>query len=159
MSLKTQILNKSSRLSSQLVRYLLVGGVAFAFDFAVLTGLTELAGLHYAWGAACGFAVGLLTNYVLSVAWVFSERNVADRKLEFLIFALVGVLGLGLTEGIMWCGVEQFGIDYRLVKLFAVGVVLVWNFAARKFLLFREEAPLEATADVTLAAPCCEGQN
>lgn len=121
----------------QAVRYGFVGLIAFAVDFMVLVLLTEHAGLHYAHGAVWGFVAGLTTNYLLCIAWVFHERALSDRKLEFAIFAAIGAAGLLLTEAILWLGTEQLEFDYRLSKIAAVAIVLVWNFSARKCLLFR----------------------
>lgn len=140
MSIPDRMLKPTDRLSSQIVRYLFVGGLAFVADFAAMVGTTEGLGLHYSWGASIGFAVGLTVNYLLSIVWVFSRRSVGDGKLEFLIFALVGVVGLGLTQGILWVGEELLSVDYRIAKLAAVVLVLAWNFSARKFLLFRDTA-------------------
>jgi len=47
------------------------------------------------------------------------------------------LIGLVLTEVILWFGTDYLGMDYRLSKLIAVGSVFVWNFGARKLLLFR----------------------
>ncbi len=141
MSIPDRLLKRTDRLSSQIIRYLFVGGIAFVADFAAMVATTEGLDLHYSWGATVGFAVGLTVNYLLSIFWVFSRRSVGDGKLEFLIFALVGVVGLGLTQGILWVGEEWLSIDYRIAKLAAVVLVLAWNFSARKFLLFRESVP------------------
>ena len=137
VSLQEKLLSKTERLSSQAVRYLFVGGIAFIADFTVMVALTELCNLHYSWGVTAGFGVGLAVNYLLSIYWVFSERNVSDSKLEFLIFSLVGVAGLLLTHGIVWFGEEVLSIEYWIAKIVAVALVLVWNFSARKLLLFR----------------------
>src|SRR5437764_14367622 len=88
---------KTDSLVGQLIRYTAVGGVAYAVDVGALVGLTELAGWHYLLSAAAGFALGLITNYVLSVAWVFPERAVSNKLAEFLVFAVLGGLGLGLN--------------------------------------------------------------
>ena len=134
----TWLRGRSDRLHVQFFRYVAVGGVAFVVDFTLLVLLTELAGVHYLLSAGLAFCAGLLVNYALSIAWVFSSRMLRDRRAEFAIFALVGIAGLGFTELILFIGTEGVGLDYRLSKLFAVGVVLMWNFGARKFLLFRE---------------------
>jgi putative flippase GtrA len=135
---KTWLRGRSDRLHIQFLRYVAVGGAAFVVDFTMLILLTELAGVHYLLSAGLAFCAGLLVNYALSIAWVFSSRMLRDRRAEFVIFALVGIAGLGLTELILLTGTEGLGLDYRLSKIVAVGVVLIWNFGARKFLLFRE---------------------
>jgi len=53
------------------------------------------------------------------------------------IFALVGGIGLGLNEVFLWLFTEMFAYHYLVSKLFSTGFVYLWNFAARKILLFR----------------------
>lgn len=122
--------------SVQLFRYTLVGGTAFVVDFSALTALVSIAGLHYLAAAAIAFLGGLLTNYALSVMWVFPERRVKSPLAEFGIFAGIGVLGLGINELTMWLLTSLAGLDYRASKLAAAVVVYVWNFTARKRALF-----------------------
>lgn len=125
------------RLSHQFARYVLVGGVAFIIDFGCLYALTGLAGMHYLVAAAIAFTAGLLTNYCLSRVWVFSRRTIDNGAVEFAIFAAIGLVGLGLNEGILWFFEEIVGIDYLAGKFVSAAVVLFWNFGARKAILFR----------------------
>lgn len=121
----------------ELGRYLLVAVVALAVDFGTLVALHEVAGLHYLLSAGAAFGLGLATNYSLSVAWVFVNRSVHNRIAEFAVFAAIGMAGLLLTEVILYGGTDLLGLDYRLSKAMAVGAVFVWNFGARKLILFR----------------------
>lgn len=124
-------------LRTQALRYLLVGGVAFVVDYALLVLLTEVAALNYLASAVVAFVAGLAVNYRLCTTYVFSGRSLSNRRLEFAIFAGIGIVGLGLTEVILWCGEELLGIDYRIAKFVAVAVVLAWNFGVRRAVLFR----------------------
>jgi len=131
------LVGQAESLPVQFLRYGIVGGVAFVVDFATLVALTDMVGLNYLAAAAIAFTVGLTTNYSLSVRWVFASRSLESRTAEFTIFTIVGVMGLGLTEVILFAGTDLAGLDYRLSKMVAVGFVFFWNFAARKALLFR----------------------
>jgi putative flippase GtrA len=120
----------------QFCRYTLVGGVALVVDFGALWLLKELAGWHYLWAAALAFILGVVTNYAISVTWVFGRRAVEDRRLEFVIFALLGVLGLGINELLMLTLTQIGGLHYLVSKGVSTGVTFVWNFGSRKALLF-----------------------
>jgi putative flippase GtrA len=139
--LKTRLrelaLARTDKTSVQFLRYLVVGGIAYAVDFGVLFILTEAAGFHYLLSAALSFLLGLVVNYCLSVVWVFPRRAMADKRMEFLVFAAVGLVGLGLNEGIIWFFTARLKIYYLLSKIAASVVVLLWNFFARKRILFR----------------------
>jgi len=74
--------NPTDNTGIQLVRYTLVGGVAFLVDFGLLFMLTEYAGMHYLAAAAVAFLGGLTTNYALSVSWVFSRRSMGSGWME-----------------------------------------------------------------------------
>lgn len=123
-------------LPTQMLRYLFVGGIAFVVDFGALVALTELAGLHYRLAAATAFLAGLAVNYLVAVVWVFDRRNLGNKPLEFGIYALVGVVGLGLNDAILY-GLSEFArLHYTLSKLVSAAIVLQWNFFARRSLLF-----------------------
>jgi putative flippase GtrA len=128
---------QTQRVAGELSRYLVVALVALAADFGVLVGMREIAGWHYLASAAAGFAFGLTTSYLLSVAWVFSHRIVHNRLAEFTLFAMIGLTGVMMTEAILYCGTDLCRLDYRVSKIMAVGCVFVWNFGARKLILFR----------------------
>ncbi len=131
------LLDPASTVSIQLFRYTAVGGAAFAVDFGSLFLLTEFGGLHYLLSAAVAFGLGLVTNYLLSVVWVFPRRRLSSRSAEFLVFALIGVAGLGINEMVLWALTEGAGFHYLLSKAGAAVVVFLWNFFARKLSLFR----------------------
>ncbi len=72
----------TERTSIQLFRYTFVGGVAFIVDFSSLFVLTDFFGIYYLISAALAFILGLATNYVLSIIWVFSRRTLINNWLN-----------------------------------------------------------------------------
>jgi putative flippase GtrA len=122
----------------QLFRYGFVGGLAFLVDYGTLVLLTEFAGMHYLLAATISFILGLITNYLLSITWVFNQHKLNNRWVEFLLFAFIGVVGLGLNDAIMFLCTERCGIHYTLSKIIATAIVFFWNFLARKLILFKQ---------------------
>jgi putative flippase GtrA len=126
-------------------RYALVGGVAFGADLGTLVICREFLlrdvsmGVYVA--AAIGFVVGLLVNYSLSLMFVFSGRKYEKKgrtAKAFIVFSVIGALGLLWTELGMWIGVSVLDLKYGIVKVFVAGMVLLWNFLLRKFIVFGE---------------------
>lgn len=126
-----------STLLFEFIRYCIVGGAAFLCDYAVLFLLTEYIGIYYLVSAFLGFITGISVNYFLSIRWVFRASRVEGFQC-FLFFLIIGAAGLGMTVIGMWLGVEVFGFNYMLVKAGVTGIVLLWNYTARRILLFRE---------------------
>ncbi len=122
----------------QLFRYTFVGGIAFVVDFSSLYLLTEFAGLHYLHSAAIAFILGLIINYILSILWVFKSRVINKKLFEFIIFAIIGIVGLGLNELIIWFSTEQLKLYYLHSKLISTAIVYFWNFLARKYILYNK---------------------
>lgn len=120
----------------QFFRYGIVSGLALVVDFGGMILLKEVFGLHYLWAATASFLAGLTVNYLLSLAWVFS-RSKYSRVKESIIFACIGVAGLGINDVIIWLFTEKLGIFYIVSKLVATGVTFVWNFGVRKVVLFK----------------------
>ena len=124
------------KLAWQFGLYAVVGGIAFLADFGVLFLLASRAGFHYLVAAAAGFLVGVTINYVLSVRWVFDRRRLQSPIAEFQVFALIGLIGLGLNEIFMWVLTDGLNAHYLISKMCAAALLLVWNFSARRYALF-----------------------
>ena len=130
-----------SSLMGQFVRYLVTGGFAFVVDFLLYAFCLYELSWHYLVANLVGLVAGLVINYVMSVAWVFSEckRVLEDRKtVEFGVFAIVGIIGVGINELLMLLMVGMLDANEMKSKIVAAILVLVWNFGARKMVLFRE---------------------
>jgi putative flippase GtrA len=121
----------------QLLKTVVASQAAFWLDFGILALLTEAVGLHYLVSAAISFLAGTTLSYVLSVVWVFDTRRVSSKAAEYALFVLVGVVGLGLNEALLWVFTEPLGLHYLVSKFVAATLIFGWNFAARKLLLFR----------------------
>ncbi len=123
-------------IAGESVRYLVVSALALSVDFGTYVALIRLAGVYYLVAAPIAFVLGLVVSYTLSVRWVFRTRRLADARLEFGIFAVLGVAGVALNQIIVYGGVEWLGLSYELAKIGSAGVVFCFNFASRKLLLF-----------------------
>ncbi len=156
MKLKELFVGDTNNTFIQFFRSLFVGGVATLADMAVLILIREVFGISESVAAVFGFIVGLAVNYIISTFWVFAKAKVKNRVLDFVIFGVIGVIGLGLTQLI----IEPFAVKgmfgegflvsnavfgslipvdkyYIIGKLLAVVLVYMWNFFARKFILYR----------------------
>jgi len=133
--LRELIFQKSSKLSVQFFRYITVGGIASLFDIGLLYLLTDSFGVYYLISAAISFLAGVIVNYTLSRLWVF-DRNRYSFVPEFSVFFLIGMVGLGLNELILYVFVEFFSLWYIFAKIISVIVVFCWNFFLRKKILF-----------------------
>jgi putative flippase GtrA len=121
----------------EFVRYIFAGGIAFIVDFSSLYVLTDICGIYYLISAAIAFLLGTTVKYLLSISWVFSKRRLETKHLEFSIFAIIGIVGLALNEIIIWYFTEYIHFHYLLSKIISACSDFLWNFSARKVLLFR----------------------
>jgi putative flippase GtrA len=123
-------------LVSEGTRYLSASAAALAIDFGLYLGLIRYAEMNYLVAAPIAFLLGLATIYVLSVHWVFINRRLADARMEFMIFASIGIAGLLLNQAVLYAAVEIFSQSYETAKLVSAGIVFCFNFVLRKLFLF-----------------------
>lgn len=117
------------------LRYLVASALALGADFGLYAGAMRL-GASYPVAACIGFCAGLALAYVLSVRWAFEVRTMRDARIEFAVFAGVGLAGLLLTESLLWLAIGELGLNALVAKIGAAGCVFLFNFSVRKALLF-----------------------
>lgn len=142
--MKKENLDKYIKLFWEFFRYAIVGGIAFLADWGTLFLTKEFVfkgdttpELFAA--TAAGFIIGLVINYILSLVFVFrssDNQNSGKSVKAFIIFAVIGLIGLGLTELGMYAGVYLLKWHYLITKIIVAGIVLVWNYCGRKIFVF-----------------------
>lgn len=120
----------------QLFRHSFSGVIAFGVDVSVLYSLTEFAHIHYLTSSVFGFCAGLVLTYLLSIRWVFTERRTKNKTLEITVYVIISIVGLGFTWFFMWFFTSVLLFYYLLSKITTTVIVFVWNFIARRTLLF-----------------------
>lgn len=128
------------KLIEQIMKFGVVGVIAFVIDFGVMVFLTEVFGIDPVISATVSFIISVIFNYAASMRYVFSHREGMSRTREFTIFVVLSAIGLGINDLLIWAGTDLASFDYRLVKIFATAVVMVWNFVTRKIFLEGEES-------------------
>jgi putative flippase GtrA len=140
------------QLLSEALAYALVSTLALGVDFLILYVLVEFAGLHYLVAATISFVGGAILAYCLAIRLVFRFRRLADRRLEFLVFAGIGLIGLVINGAAMFIFVEFLGAQYLIAKVVAASCTFTGNFLARRWALFTRRTSVPAEMDEEVIA-------
>lgn len=118
----------------QFFRYVFVGGIAAVVNIGTLFIFTEIFKIYYLVANILGFIFGLTVNYILSKKLVFAKEVEMNKAIEFIIYSIIGVVGLGLDTLFIWIFTDKIGIFYMISKIISTGLVFIWNFSGRKLL-------------------------
>lgn len=129
-----ELLKKHKKLVDQILKFGVVGGLAFLIDYGLLYFLTEYLHIYYLISSVISFTVSLIFNYILSIKWVFDVTKKQTYK-EVIIFVVLSVMGLGINQLVMYVGSDLLHIHYMFTKLVATAIVMVWNFVTRKIFI------------------------
>ena len=123
------------KLIAQLMKFGIVGVIAFIIDYGLMVLLTEVFGVEYLVSATISFTVSVIFNYLASMRYVFRHKEGMSRRREFIIFVVLSTIGLGLNDLLMWLFTGLLGISYLISKIIATAFVTVYNFVTRKIFL------------------------
>ncbi len=136
-----------NKLVEQILKFGVVGIICFLVDFGIYN-ICNLIGIPYLISGFLGFAVSVIANYILSMKYVFQHNDAMSRQKEITIYLILSAIGLVLNEVLLYLTIDilymhapwlQALISEKLwmaiAKLFATGVVMVYNFVSRKMFL------------------------
>ena len=132
---------------NEVVKFVFTGGVCFLIEYAALIALKEWLHLPVVAATPIAFLISVVFNYLLCVRWVFDGAKDGSKKAQ-IGFAATSVMGLFLNWAIMWALTALLGEDavlltllgfeikvYMLNKVIATGLVMVWNYFTKRWLL------------------------
>lgn len=122
------------KLVRQMLRFAAVGLSAFALDY-VLFIVLHMFGISYLIANIVSYTLSTVYNFILSMRFVFSGKSSQTRLQQFVIFLVLGFVGLGLNELYLWLLVDFCHIAPAVSKLIAAFLVTIFNFITRKIFL------------------------
>ena len=128
-------------LHTQLVRFVITGGLSAVVDFGLLVVLMNLAGLDPNAAKAVSFVAGTTTAYLINSRWTFRAEPSKRRFLAVvLLYGLTFVLQVGLFA-LLYPWVLALSGSQTMAQVvgfvIAQGVATTVNFIVQRGLIFR----------------------
>ena len=121
-----------------LVKFIKFGIVGFSgvfIDLGITYASKEWLKIQKHLANSIGFIVAASSNYLFNRTWTFRSQD-PDIATEYTEFLVISLVGLGIANLIVWLIHGRFKQNFYLSKLFAIGVVTVWNFFANYYITF-----------------------
>lgn len=111
--------------------------------------MRQIAGelrLYVQLAALIAFLFAVTNGFIWNSKWTFRQRDAALRRVQYLKFVMVNVVGLVLNQiivfivtGALTAGRPQHekGLAPLIAFAVATGIVVFWNFLANKYWTFR----------------------
>ena len=114
-------------LLDKFIKFCIVGGSGVFVDFGITFVCKELLRFNKYAANALGFICAASSNYILNRAWTFASTNphIAEQYLRFIG---ISAAGLVINTSVIYLLHGRMKWNFYVVKLFAIGVVTVWNF-------------------------------
>lgn len=141
---------EKNRTFLQFGKFVIIGFINTAIDFAVLNMLMYLTNIYKGQEIiifnAISFTVAVTNSYIMNKYWTFGDKNregTAKQFIEFLAVSIVGIiLNTTIVYGVTTLVQPMFGMGIKLwanfAKAMATAVVLGWNFIGYKFFVFKK---------------------
>ena len=123
-------------ISSQLVLYAVVGGLAALVEWCSFYILNTLLCIDYLVATPLSFIASTFANWFFGRILLFRKSNQNKAK-ELIKIYIVSIAGLLMNLVIMYFAIEKFNIREMPAKILATGIVFIWNFLIRKLLIYK----------------------
>lgn len=118
-----------------LILYGFIGGFCAALDFGIYTGLCYWDIMPYLWANIISIHIGIFTSFVLNRSFNFKVKDKVTTR--FLSFYTVGLVGLGISELMLYLMVTKSGWNEIACKLISIVVVALIQFVLNKYITFK----------------------
>ena len=118
-----------------LLTYWCFGFITAAIDVVIFTTLVEIVGVYYIVANSISVSIGICVSFLLNSKYNFKVTD--DKTRRFIIFFLVGLTGIVLSNTILYCMTDILGILYFVGKIVSLVTVSLCKFTFNKFITFK----------------------
>ena len=126
---------KNNNLFLQILKFVIVGGIATIIDLSIYYIAYHFFNIPPLISNILSFSISVLYNYTASVKWVFIINRDKSRNRMFFEFMIFSIIGLFITEVLLWMFIDFININEMISKIISTGIVMIFNFITRKLFL------------------------
>lgn len=117
------------------LKFSIVGFSGLIIDFLVTYLLKEKLKQNKYISHSIGFVAAVINNFYLNKSWTF-ENHSQEYMTQGLQFLVIALIGLFLSNQIIFILNNKNNINFYISKLMAIGIVVIWNFLANFLITF-----------------------
>lgn len=117
------------------LKFCIVGTPGMIIDFGTTWVLKEKVKINKYIANSTGFMLAATSIYLLNRFWTFQSEN-SHIATEYISFMVISIIGLGINNFVLFLLTEKMKLNFYLSKLFAIGVVTMWNFFMNYLITF-----------------------
>lgn len=121
------------------LKFCVVGLLGLGIDFGITFLSKEKAKWNKYLANSLGFICAASSNFFLNKVWTFEDTN-PEQFVQYGKFILIALIGLGINNLIIYLLINKREVKFYWAKLFAIGVVVLWNFIANYYFTFTTTA-------------------
>lgn len=121
----------------QLCFYFVIGLLATLVEWLAFYVMNYKFSFHYALATALAFCFSTFANWFFGRLILFQKKSSQSTVLELIKIYIVSIIGLVFNIIIMYFTIEKLGMSDMIAKITATGIVFIWNFLVRKFLIYK----------------------
>ncbi|MGI6669887.1 MAG: GtrA family protein [Acetivibrionales bacterium] len=125
-----------SESAGQMIRYVITGLSSATIEFTLLYVFKDMAGLPVIAANSAALSIVFWFNFLMNRYWSFKSRMKIQKQLVMYLFLFL--FNLLASDVIMYLLVEKFSIQYLVAKVFAIGVMVCWNFVLYKKVIYKK---------------------
>lgn len=126
-------------------KYSIGSTISYLINLAIVIVMTDVLGVHYLLSTIAGYASIVITSYIFSVTWIFTERKVASRGKEFVAFTAITIFAMGMNVLSMMFFTGYLHWHYVVSNIVTNFLATLWGYVPKKLFLFsgRNRKPAE----------------
>lgn len=121
-----------------LILYGIIGGFCSGLDFVVYSILCQYEIMPYLWANVISIHCGIFCSFILNRGYNFRVKDKVLRR--FLSFYLVGLIGLGISELMLYLMVDIAQWNEIACKLISIVVVALVQYFLNRFVTFKSKS-------------------
>jgi len=121
----------------QFTKFALVGTSGLFIDFGITFLLKEKISFNKYFANSIGFSFAVISNYFLNKYWTFQDLD-SEIFSQAGKFVLIAIIGLIINNQMIYLFNHGKSWNFYIAKVFAIGIVVLWNFSANYFYTFSQ---------------------
>lgn len=118
----------------ELILYSIIGGICASLDFGIYTLLSLW--IPFLWANIISVHCGITCSFLLNRNLNFKVKDNTLKR--FVSFYLVGLVGLGLSELLIYLLTNYFEWNHIIAKLLTIVAIALFQFTLNKFITFNK---------------------